>query len=82
MEGLLGFMFPRRSKNYLAFTEYMKEGNEEAAKSFMRSLNDEDMYKLIEEVLAANIDKYEQEFMARIRKDVEDKSFPVGFTDN
>jgi hypothetical protein len=78
MYGLLGFLFPRKSKLLHDFITAAKAGN---ASRYLEEHQNE-IPKLLKEIDALKVDEQEQEIMKTHRKQIEDASYPLGFSDD
>lgn len=81
MHGLLGFLFPRKSSNMVKYEKLLKE-DKSKAREFLQSLGEVELDKFISERMGMKLDEHEQQRMAKLRKEIEDCSYPVGFSED
>lgn len=78
---MFGFLFPRKSKLYIEFSKECKKGKN-AAMEFMKNLSYAEMSQLANEVMALSVDKLEQQLFENSRKEIENKTYPIGFSND
>jgi hypothetical protein len=82
MFGFMGILFPRHSRNFNQYKAFIHKNDIAGAKQFLKSLDGNEMSKLINEVISMAVDELEQNLFSDMRKEIEDKSYPITFSDN